>query len=286
MSDADTTPGAVPADGAISSGAVPADGTTPPEAVTPGTRPPGDRRRRLLTRVAVPVLLLGVVAGGVGYTVVRVEGADRDAGAARYKFPDAPRDNSARDKGRTGLKASLLPMPEGYRAGPDIAGFGADTELSGRQAAALRKQSLRSLPLKERRRLEGEFDRQEIKGMAMRSYASGNRADGGIVVTISLSRMGNRQDAREISRFQSRFAEAMTVFRKGPKIKGHKDAGCFLPPADKEEKLDIMVCSGYSGDVLVSFTAYGTKDGLVSSGEPAELMREQLDAVESPGEAV
>ncbi|MFE4252411.1 hypothetical protein ACFRU3_23455 [Streptomyces sp. NPDC056910] len=262
-----------------------------PEAVTPDAAVPDPaakrrRRGRVLTLVAVPVLLLGVVGGGVGYTVVTVAGAEHDAGAARWKFPAAPHDKSVPVKGRTGLKASLLPLPEGYGAGPDIIGFGADAELSGRQATAVRKEALRSLPLRERRELEKEIDRQQIKGMAMRSYASGDRADDGIVVDISLSRMGSRQSARQISRFQSRFAEAMAVFRKGPKIKDHKDASCFLPPADKKEKLDMMVCSGYSGDVLVTFTAYGTKAGLVSSGEPAELMREQLNIIESPGEAV
>ncbi|WP_326775115.1 hypothetical protein [Streptomyces sp. NBC_01445] len=254
-----------------------------PEA--PGLAEP-HRRRRLLTFVLVPVLLLGAVGAGVGYTAVTVSGADRDAGAARWKFPAAPRDRPVHDKGRTGLKASLLPMPYGYEAGPDIAQFGADAELGGKQATALRKESLRFLPLRERRELEKEIDRQRIQAMVMRSYSSGNRADGGIIVDITLSRMGNRQAARQISRFESRFAEAMAVFRKGPKIKDHKDASCFLPPADKEEELDMMVCSGYSGDVLVTFTAYGTRKGLVSSGEPAELMREQLNIIESPGEAV
>ncbi|WP_223281384.1 hypothetical protein [Streptomyces antnestii] len=243
------------------------------------------RLGRLLGLVAVPVLLLGVVGTGIGCTAVTVAHADHDAGAARWKFPAAPREKDTPEKG-TGLKASLLPLPDGYGPGPDIIGFGADVELSGRRATAVSKDGLRSLPLRERRTLEKEIDRQQIQGMAVRSYASGDRADGGIVVHITLSRLGNRQAVRQISRFQSRFAEAMAVFRKGPKIKDHKDASCFLPPADKGEKLDMMVCSGHIGDVLVTFSAYGTKAGLVSSGEPAELMREQLDIIKSPGEAV
>ncbi len=41
-----------------------------------------------------------------------------------------------------------------------------------------------------------------------------------------------------MSTFQNEFFDALTFFRKGPEIKGHKNAECFLPPKDKDEKLE------------------------------------------------
>ncbi|MBA4866740.1 beta-lactamase family protein [Streptomyces sp. PSKA54] len=61
--------------------------------------------------------------------------------------------------------------------------------------------------------------------------------------------MENRKAVRDIVTFQNEFLDALKIFRKGPKIKGHKTAHCFLPPTDKNEKLDTMLCSAYVGDV-------------------------------------
>lgn len=234
------------------------------------------------------VLLAGAVVTGVGYTVVTVDGADRDAAAPEWKFPKevAAEGKEAEPEGLAGML-----VPYGYDhwfPGPDFGEFGSDARLSGGRATALQKESLRDLPRSQRKRLEKEIDSWRVEGMAMRSYTSGSNSvyneDEVHTVGIVLARMENKAAARDFARFQTEFLEALDVFRKGPEIKGHEDARCFLPPADAESDLDMMQCSARVGNVLVTLTADGAKP--LNTKSVAALFREQLDRIDEPGKAV
>ncbi|WUE96875.1 hypothetical protein OG381_22590 [Streptomyces sp. NBC_00490] len=245
-------------------------------------------RRGRIAAIAGAVLLTGAVVAGVGYTVVTVDGADRDAGAPRWKLPqpEADKEKAATAEGLAGV---LVPYgTDGWNRGPDLAEFGSDAELSGAQATALRKESLSGLPRTQRRQLEKEIDKQRITGMAMRSYvsATGSNASGkgASVVSITLSRMEKRAAAKDISTSQNAFLDALDIFRAGPKIKGFKNAECFLPPKDADDDLDMMFCSAYQGDILISATADGVKS--LDTKSIAMLLAEQLDRIAEPGEAV
>ncbi|MEU6496795.1 hypothetical protein ABZ890_41575 [Streptomyces sp. NPDC046984] len=255
--------------------------TAPPEA------PVKKRvRRGRIAAVAASVVLAGAVVGLVTTTAVIVQGADRDPGAPTWKFPPAPKDEAKQPKAASPLAAMLVPYGTGdWGRGPDIAEFGSDAALSGNEAAALRKEAIRDLPRTQRRRLEQQIDKQHTKGMAMRSYMN-TSADGSdsFTVSVELVQIEDKAAVRNISQFQNGFLEALRIFRKGPKIKGYKNAECFLPPAEKKEKLDMMLCSAYRGDVLVTATAYGVKP--LHTDTVAELLREQLDRVAGTGEAV
>ncbi|MFF4271211.1 hypothetical protein [Streptomyces sp. NPDC001536] len=245
-------------------------------------------RRGRIAAIAGSVLLTGAVVAGVGHTVVTVDGADRDAGAPRWKFPKAQADE-VRAATAKGLAGVLVPYgTDGWNRGPDLAEFGSDAELSGAQATALRKESLSGLPRTQRRQLEKEIDKQRITGMAMRSYVSttGSNASGkgASAVSITLSRMERRAAAKDISTSQNAFLDALDIFREGPKIKGFKNAKCFLPPKDADEDLDMMFCSAYQGDILISATADGVKS--LDTKSIAMLLAEQLDRIAEPGEAV
>jgi hypothetical protein len=262
------------------------------------------RRGRVAAVAGCGALLVAVVAGA-GFTVVTVDGADRDAGAPVWRFPKASQDERTEkgtetkaEKGSaSGLAGMLVPYApvtdgyfdadaSGYARGPDIDEFGSDSEFSGRQATELRKQSIRDLPRSQRLRLEKQIDKERIQGMAMRSYLSSDAFDGAgklFTADIVLSRM-DRRTVREIATFQNEFLTALDVFRKGPEIEGHKNAQCFLPPKDGDEKLDMMICSAYKGDVMVSATAYGVKP--LNTKGAAALLHEQLDRIAEPGEAV
>jgi hypothetical protein len=246
------------------------------------------RRRRTAAVAACAVLAVAVV-GGAGYTVVTVNGADRDAGAPRWEFPkDTVKDDAG--KRSTGLAGMLVPYGTGgWGRGPDLGEFGSDAELSGDQATALRKDALSDLPRSQRKRLEREIDRQRVTGMAMRSYLSTDNLSytytkKAFTMSIVLARMENRAAARDIASFQNEFLGALGVFRKGPAIKGYKNARCFLPPKDADEDLEKMFCSAYVGDVLVTATADGAKP--LDSKGATMLLREQLDRIAEPGEAV
>lgn len=249
------------------------------------------RNRRRIAAVAGTAVLLATVVAGAGYTVVTVNGADRDPGAPGWRFPKSGKDKEKAAEA-TGLQGMLLPYgTEAFGRGPDIGEFGSDAELSGVQATAMRKESIKDLPRSQRQQLERLIDKQKIKGMAMRSYLSTEHpadstaySDHAYTVDIVLSQMENQRTVRSIATVQQEFFDAMKIFRKGPEIEGHKNAACFLPPADKSEKLDMMVCSAYVGDVLVSATATGGKP--LDKKGVALLLREQLDRIKDPGEAV
>ncbi|MFE4701359.1 hypothetical protein ACFRIC_30290 [Streptomyces sp. NPDC056738] len=282
---------------------VEASAETPAEAPAPGSDPaqgvaessgeavvaPRKRlRARRVVAVSGAVLLVAAVVGGVGWTSATVNAADRDPGAPTWRFPKPAKDKDKEAKSAKGLAGMLLPFDKAYTPGPDLGEFGNDAELNGRQATALRKESLRDLPRTQRRRLEKEIDEEHIKGVVMRSYAS---ADSYAVykkqtftASITLSQMENQRTVREISKSHNALLESLGIFRKGPKIEGHKNAGCFLPPKDKTEKLDMMFCSAYVGDVLVSATVSGIKP--LDGPTVTRFLAAQLDRITDPGEAV
>ncbi|MFE7166864.1 hypothetical protein [Streptomyces sp. NPDC057616] len=306
--DSAPTPTAGPAP---APGPAPAAGPTPESAAEPTAGPlpefvvgpvsevageplpqPAPKRRsvRRIVAVAGSALLAAAVVAGVGYTVVTVNGADRDAGAAVWKFPEAKSAGDEKEPPARGLAGMLVKYADGWKRGPDLGEFSADAQLSGAQATALRKEALRNLPRTQRRQLEKLIDKQHIQGMAMRSYVreagSSFFTDTAAAVTIELSQMQNRAAVRNISTSQNEFLGGISLFRKGPKIKGYKDAACFLPPktSDSHEKLDSMLCSAYRGDVLVTVTSDGVKP--FDAKGVAELLKSQLDRIAEPGEAV
>ncbi|MGC9543746.1 hypothetical protein [Streptomyces sp. UG1] len=243
-------------------------------------------RKGRIAAVAGAVLLVGALVAGVGYTVVTVRDADRDAGAPVWKLPAAGKADDTKAAQASGLAGMLVPYDtDGWVRGPDLGEFGSDVSLSGAQAAALQRESLSDLPRSQRRKLEKQFDKLRVEGMAMRSYlgAAGD-SDEAVALSIVLSRLGSRAAVRNMATFQSEFLEALDVLRKGPEIKGHDNAKCFLPPKDADTELDTMFCSAYVGDVLVTATADGVKP--LDTKEVAVLLRTQLDRIAEPGEAV
>ncbi|MER6348920.1 hypothetical protein ACWC10_26505 [Streptomyces sp. NPDC001595] len=272
--------------------AVPApasDAVPAPDAV-PVADKPGKKVLRLgrVGKAAGALVVAGAVVAGVGYTVVTVRDADRDAGEPVYTLPKHASE-SAEPVAATGLAGMLLPYGEAWERGPDLGEFGSEAQLDGERAAALRKEALRELPRTQRKRLERQIDKQRVQGMAMRSYVTAGDLFAGeetVTVSVVLTRMENKAAVRDISTFQNEFLAALDVLRKGPRIKGHKNAQCFLPPSDEVEEggLDTMLCSAYEGDVLVSLTASGPAS--LNSGDVAELLTAQLDRIEEPGKAV
>ncbi|MDX3455363.1 hypothetical protein PV396_26070 [Streptomyces sp. ME02-8801-2C] len=246
-------------------------------------------RRGRVAAVTACVLLAGALVAGVAHTVVTVRGADRDAGAPTWKFPQVKAEEE-KVTARPGLAGVLVPYSgDSWSEGPDLAEFGSDAQLGGAQATALRKEAVSGLPRAQRKQLEKAIDRQRIKGMAMRSYYSqesnGYRSDGMYSVSIVLAQMENRAAVRASSTAQNRFLASLDVFSDVPKIKGYeKNAGCYRLPGDDEEALDMMLCSAYVGDVLVTATAYGPNP-MVTEGVTT-LLRTQLDRITEPGEAV
>ncbi|MFD3733632.1 hypothetical protein [Streptomyces sp. NPDC058632] len=247
-------------------------------------------RRGRIAAVAGAVLLAAAVLGGTGYTVVTVRDADRDPGAPAWAEEKAERAGTERKAPAPGLAGMLVPYgTDDWDRGPDQGEFGEDIALDGERAAALRKERLNSLPSSARRDLEKEIDRQNTKGLAMRSFqkaedSSWASPDDSLTVSIELVQLADRSAVRDIARAQTSIVEALDILRKGPKIEGHENAQCFLPPKDDEAKLESMYCTAYVGDVLVTAKADGGAP--LETKEAAMLLRAQLDRIAEPGAAV
>ncbi|MFE2647461.1 hypothetical protein ACFXDO_33630 [Streptomyces nigra] len=276
----------------LDEGSAPA--TESPDETAAEEQPPARKRwsRRRVATIAGAVVAVAATVAGTGYTVVTVRDADRDAGAPTWKFPSAAADRPAKAPKATGLAGMLVPYgTDSWVRGPDMGEFGSDAQLTGTQAEALRKESLRDLPRSQRRELEKRMDRMRPKGVAMRSYFSefaAGRAGGSVYdiygVSVMLSRMDNRTAVRDMVRTQNGLLTALDIFRKGPAVKGHKDAKCFLMPKELSEGTDEMSCSGYVGDVLVTLSAQGARP--LDAKAVAKLMSTQLDRIAEPGKAV
>ncbi|MFV0135096.1 hypothetical protein ACLGIH_18060 [Streptomyces sp. HMX87] len=279
--DAPPEPDAAPtAAGPGENAPAPAPETAPDPAAEP-------RRRRRVVAVAGSLLLAGAVVAGVAGTAVVVSGADRDAGAPVWTFPKAAEEE--KPSSAEGLAGALVPYgTDGWLPGPDLGEYGSDARLSGARATALHKEALRGLPRSERRRMEKEIDRLRVRGMAMRSYVSGSASvyqeETIYTVSVLLTRMDNRSAVRNQDEFRRDFFGSLKVFRKGPEIKGHEDAACFLPPKSADRDLDAMFCSASVGDVLVTLVAEGAKP--LDTKGVAGLLSRQLDRIDAPGVAV
>ncbi|MEU1231340.1 hypothetical protein [Streptomyces sp. NPDC005828] len=261
------------------------------------TEKPGSRKRRILTNVLASVVVLGLVGGGVAYTAVTVDRADRTAPTVAWAEPSAsataedPAAGALRGRASTPMSKLLLPVPEGYTLGADIEGYGNDDEVPAKQAAGLLKQSGKSFYGKKRRAYEKEIDRLGIQGMAMRAYA---KEDSTLQAEVIILRMKDKKSVREFFEVRKDMAELIEL-RKGPKIKEHaKNSACYLGPKPEKPKqedgvertpdLQDMTCSAYDGEVMVTVRAFGAAP--FDQQAVAELVEKQLRHIESPGEYV
>ncbi|WP_254705858.1 hypothetical protein [Streptomyces vilmorinianum] len=263
-------------------------------ATVPPEEPKKRGRGRKLLTVALPaVLVLGVIGGGVTYTAVIVASADRSAPTVPWEQTDMtardedPALRALRGKASTPLSKLLLPAPEGYELGPDVESYGNDSELGEKEALALLKQEGKGLSGKKRRAYEKRVEKVGIKGIAVRSFAS---QDGDTVVYIRVTQMKDKKRIREMFELRKELFE-LFEFPKGPKIGGHKNSACYMAPEakdlDKEEKadqLEEMRCTAYDSEVEVTVTVAGSKP--FDRSAVADLVKKQLDHIESPGEYV
>ncbi|MER7666035.1 MULTISPECIES: hypothetical protein [unclassified Streptomyces] len=224
-------------------------------------------------------LALAVVAGAGVLAFDRLGDADRTAPTVVWVNPPQLPEKPAAEP--TGLAAKLPPVPYAYRLGPDVDGLGNNTVLGRKQAVVRFKEGTRGLTPAQRKARDKAIDKLRLQGLAVRSYVS---LDQGLIVEMQLAQIENAKDGRKLAAFQSEFADALGVLRKGPTVPGFENATCFLTPKSTETKLDAMFCSAYEGDVLVNVYAYGLRP--LGTASATELLKLQLEHLESPGESV
>ncbi|MER6101839.1 hypothetical protein ABT115_05700 [Streptomyces sp. NPDC001832] len=267
--------------------------TTPDEnadasgAVTPlPPAPSGPARQVILT--ALPVLLVAAaVAGAAAYTKNTVDDADRTARTGLWEEPahkpgKDPAGDVARGRASTELSKLLLPVPSGYRLGPDNGELGNDGEQSGKKATAAMKEIAHGLAGKERRAYEKRIDKLRIEGIAVRSYVdSGNS----LVINTEIVRMKDKKAVRGLYTFRTGLGESLGIFREAPKIEGHtRNAKCYVLRKSSKDAIESMNCLAYDGELSISVSASGTKP--FDRTAVAELLKDQLNHITSPGEYV
>ncbi|MFE5241151.1 hypothetical protein [Streptomyces sp. NPDC056627] len=255
-------------------------------AEVPATPARTGRARRILLTALPFVLVLGAVGGAGAYTKATVDTADRTVETTLWEPGREPGKDPAGDRSRgrsdTALSKLLLPVPKGFRLGPDIRELGNDGEVDGRQATAVMKEGNRGLAGKERREFDKRIDRLRVQGLAVRSYVS---QENDLEVQAEIMRMKDKKAVREFHTFQTGLFDALRVFRDGPKIKGHtRQAACYLQPKDGDSEIEDMVCTAYDGELSISYWASGLKP--VDKAAVAEMLKDQLDHITSPGEYV
>jgi hypothetical protein len=251
----------------------------PEQISTPDPAEPRRRRRWPVAVVTCAVVL--AVAGAATVTVRTVDAADRTAGTSVWGSPKSAKQRAGGSSRPSDLRSRLLPVPDMYAPGPDIDEFGNDKVIGGKEAVARLKKSADGLPARQRDAQRRSIDKLRVKGLAMRSYSA---EDTDLVVEVQLAELQNRQAGRELKAFRTEFLRALGVFTKGPRIQGHRTADCFYAPRGKDTSLDLLSCSAYEDDLLVSVTATGPKR--LDGKAVADLLARQLDRISSRGEAV
>ncbi|MYS22612.1 hypothetical protein GA0115240_142513 [Streptomyces sp. DvalAA-14] len=259
-----------------------------PAPETPAPAPAGRSKRGLALGIAAA--LVAVAAGsGIGYAVLQHDSDSKDAAAKPASTPwVAPTPSATKAFGaKSGgshfgsLGQLLLPMPTGYHPGPDMDAYGNDTVLDAHRAQNLFKGDLSWMSKTDRKKVDAAIDKLLIEGEGIRTYTS---SDGDLMVQMELVQMKNQDAAHYEPKFFGAFTKAMGVFRNGPKVKGHSQAVCVLPPADPGDKLDSMTCEATEGDLMVRMVASGTRP--LEKSAAVALLSKQLDRIQDPGKAV
>ncbi|QMV22241.1 hypothetical protein GQS52_11040 [Streptomyces sp. SCUT-3] len=263
-----------------------ADSKSPQPPGAPGPAPaPGSRRGRRTVLGVVAALVAVAAAVGVG----RVALEQRESGTPVAEKPwAAPAPEASAEYGaeRGGshygpLGKLLLPLPDGYEEGPDVGVWGNDVELTGKEAREMAGRAYEGLPAKERKAALKAVEALKVKGVGARTFQ--DRYDHDLLVEMQLVQM-RKSGAKSLTAFRTELLEELGVFRNGPRIKGFDEARCFLPPKEKGQELDLMICFAHDGDLMVTMTAEGTSP--LKTKDAADLLRRQLERIATPGEVV
>lgn len=252
----------------------------PENAEHQGHAPLGRTPRVLLAAL----LALAAVVATAGYVHRQIDGADRTVPTrlwqAETKVPGKKWRQLHEGRRDNALSRQLLPTYSvgGRGLGPDIDGHGNDVALSGARAVAFLKASLEGMPPRERRLRYEIIEKLDIRGMAMRSYATGRE-----VITMHIIQMDNEQGVRAWQRAQRQLFVPLGAYREGPDIEGG-DAECFLPPRDEQPGMDRMSCTAARGNLLIGMDADSADP--FEAEELAMLFEDQLNYAESPGQSI
>ncbi|GAA1252080.1 hypothetical protein GCM10009665_48530 [Kitasatospora nipponensis] len=258
--------------------------TVPAPVAAPAPAPRSRRALRVTAAVAAAVLA-GV---GIGVGIIKVKYGDPApvAAPAPAAVPSAapstaqPYGASSNGVHFGSLLDLLLPLPAGYRLGPDDGLDGNDTALTAAQLSAEIDDETSDLPKDQRNATKDELRSLGMRAAGVRSYRT---ADAKMVVTLRLLQF-NQNSVRAFNAFTGALGADSGLNRQGPEVPGHTDARCFLPAEDPGEPIDVMLCSGAVGDLLVTMRVEGVAP--LPKSEAVSIFRQQLERLALPGASV
>ncbi|MEY9949963.1 hypothetical protein [Kitasatospora sp. GAS1066B] len=248
------------------------------------------RRRRPALRVTAAVaaaVLAGVVigAGVIAATPDRTAPRAAKAPAAAPVPAAAPSSGPAYGAGANGshfgsMRDLLLPLPEGFRPGPDDGMYGDDTALTKDQLTSYLDEQIKDLPKDQRDKVKAVLQAEGHKAAGVRSY---QQDDATMVATVWLDQF-DQQSVNAANAFADALAGDSGMFRDGPQVPDHPDARCFLPKLEPSEPIDGMECTAAVGDLLVTMHVEGVAPLPLS--EAVSIFRQQLQRLALPGASV
>ncbi|GAA2105459.1 hypothetical protein GCM10009759_42550 [Kitasatospora saccharophila] len=292
MTDIESTGPAVPAQPTASpaeqSVAVPAQPTASPAEQAEPPVPAGPRRASRVSKAVAAVLVAALAGVGIGEVIIRVHYADDAAppvAAAAAPSPSAstPVPWGAKSNGNHfgNLRDLLLPVPTGYRLGPDYKQFGNDSEFGGNGDLEQAKELLLSgVPAKYLDQRKKALDSLHFTGAGVRSLTQG---DNRMVAVLQLAQF-NQQAVSQEGELYGALIDDTDLFRRGPQVPDHPDARCALPMLDPGDQLDYLSCYSAEGDLLVQMRVFGVVP--LDQNKVVDLFRQQLDRLARPGASV
>ncbi|KJS54890.1 hypothetical protein VM98_16490 [Streptomyces rubellomurinus subsp. indigoferus] len=245
-----------------------------------GPRPAGASPLLRASAATVAAALAGVA---IGIGVIKVHYDDAPAPVAVPAAAPVPSASAtpygAKSNGSHfgSLRDLLLPVPAGYRLGPDDGGYGNDAELGSQQLAEELDAELQQVPKAQRDKMREYWEGLHVKGTGVRTYRT--EADD-LLIGVKL-RQFNQQEVQKINEYTAVFTGDTGLFRVGPQVPGHPEAHCYLMPAPPSAPIDYLECSAAEGDLLVIMNAEGPaplpKDKIIA------LFAAQLDRLAAPG---
>lgn len=249
----------------------------------PPVKPQRKVNRRVVALVAGGVAVAVLVGGGL-FASSAIADADRDAPTA-YWVPIGDRMDEPEEPGpvpANALSGKLLPVPTGFRPGPDLGSNGNNFFVSGEEAIEGFKESRDGLSSSERKKRDETLAQLKLKGLAGRSYTKGM---GDWIAEVRIMQ-ADPKAVGNLSEVSKKLLELTGDKREAPKVDGFPDAKCSLLAMgeEKKEKIDSIDCVAVEGDVAVTFRAYGPKP--FSTSDAVAFFKNQMSHLKSPGESV
>lgn len=255
----------------------------PAEPVVPEAHEPRPKRKRALQAGAavVAAALLGV---GIGEGILATYYDGKPAPVAAPSATPTPTTSASPAYGAKSngthfgsMRDLLLPIPSGYRPGPDAGAYGNDTELTDDQRKAWIDDEVRGMPQKLQDAMRKGWQDASLKGAGVRTFVStGND----LVVSIWL--LQYHQDAvKADNTWSAVLGSDSGLFRLGPQVPGHDEAHCFLPAADPGDKIDQLDCSAALGDLRIEMKVEGVAP--LPKDKAVTVFTQQLNRLALPG---